>query len=134
MDCIASTSGTTLCCLMSMCWMGEVRSSFFVGIATLRITNGVAFEAGSEVKFGHREPAAASLAGKSIAPVRAPLSPSLPGSRQQNTHNRGRYQGGHCPGEHSTQPQPSQIIAPVRRQGSNAADLHPDGAKVGKSA
>src|SRR5271170_3457982 len=37
MDCMASTSGITLCCLMSMCWMGEVRSSFFVGIALLSI-------------------------------------------------------------------------------------------------
>src|ERR1700761_985168 len=33
MECMASTRGTTLCCLMSMCWIGEVRSSFFVGIA-----------------------------------------------------------------------------------------------------
>src|ERR1700677_1635140 len=33
MLCMASTKGTTLCCLMSRCWMGRWRSSFFVGMA-----------------------------------------------------------------------------------------------------
>src|SRR5260221_10312613 len=33
MSFMASTRATTLCCLMSMCWMGRSRSSFFVGIA-----------------------------------------------------------------------------------------------------
>src|SRR5256885_3410480 len=35
MLCMASTKGTTLCCLMSRCWMGRSRSSFFVGMALL---------------------------------------------------------------------------------------------------
>src|ERR1700729_512456 len=35
MLCMASTKGTTLCCLMSRCWMGRWRSSFFVGMAYL---------------------------------------------------------------------------------------------------
>src|SRR6266702_8642760 len=30
---MASTRETTLCCLMSRCWMGRLRSSFFVGIS-----------------------------------------------------------------------------------------------------
>src|SRR5271155_1752641 len=30
---MASTSATTSCCLMSMCWIGLMRSSCFVGIA-----------------------------------------------------------------------------------------------------
>src|ERR1700722_18104500 len=33
MCCMASTSGTTLCCLMSICWMGCWSSSFLVAIA-----------------------------------------------------------------------------------------------------
>ena len=35
MDCMASTRATTLCCLMSMCWIGLARSSFFVGMSCL---------------------------------------------------------------------------------------------------
>ncbi len=53
---------------------------------------------------------------------------------QQNTDDGRRHQVGHRSGEHRPQSQAGEVVAPVRRQRSDAANLHADGAKVGEAA
>jgi hypothetical protein len=45
---------------------------------------------------------------------------------QQHTDNRSRHQVRHSPRKHSPQSQPRQIVAPIRRQRADPANLHPD--------
>src|ERR1700729_145618 len=53
---------------------------------------------------------------------------------QQHTDNRCRHEVGHGSGEHGAQAEPGELVAALRDECADAADLDADGTEVGESA